>query len=34
MVSSGGDFTSSGDFAAPVQCAFLFDGARLLVISN
>jgi PmbA protein len=30
MVSSGGDFTSSGDFAAPVQCAFLFDGEKLI----
>lgn len=29
-VSSGGDFTSDGSFAAPVQVGFLFDGQRIL----
>lgn len=29
-ISSGGDFTSSGDFATPVQLAFLTDGENLL----
>lgn len=30
MVTSGGDFTSKGDFATPVQLAFLFDGEKIL----
>jgi len=30
VVSSGGDFTADGTFAAPVQLAFLFDGEKLL----
>lgn len=30
MVSSGGDFTSDGNFAAPVQAGFLFDGHRII----
>ncbi len=30
MISAGGDFTSSGDFATPVQLAFLFDGEKLI----
>ncbi len=30
VVSSGGDFTADGSYAAPVQVAFLFDGERLL----
>ena len=30
VISSGGDFTSDGDFAAPVQLAFLFDGKNIL----
>lgn len=30
MISAGGDFTSDGNFAAPVQASFLFDGTRLL----
>lgn len=29
-VSSGGDFTPDGNFAAPVQIAFLFDGNTIL----
>lgn len=29
-VSSGGDFTSDGSFATPVQVGFLFDGQRIL----
>ena len=29
-VASGGDFTPDGDFAAPVQLAFLFDGEKLM----
>ncbi len=29
-ISSGGDFTSKGDFATPVQLAFLTDGENLL----
>ena len=28
--SSGGDFTSDGSFAAPVQMSFLFDGEKVL----
>ena len=28
--ASGGDFTPQGDFASPVQTAFVFDGERLL----
>ncbi len=28
-VSSGGDFTADGSFAAPVQVGFLFDGERI-----
>jgi PmbA protein len=30
MIASGGEFTSDGHFATPVQLAFLFDGERLL----
>ncbi|MCL2703760.1 MAG: metallopeptidase TldD-related protein [Defluviitaleaceae bacterium] len=30
VFASGGDFTPQGEYASPVQCAFLFDGARLL----
>lgn len=30
VISSGGDFTSDGDFAAPVQVGFLFDGKKVL----
>lgn len=30
MVSSGGDFTPDGSYAAPVQVAFLFDGERII----
>jgi PmbA protein len=29
-VSSGGDFTADGSFAAPVQVGFLFDGQRII----
>jgi PmbA protein len=29
-ISSGGDYTPDGHYAAPVQLAFLFDGERLL----
>jgi len=29
-VSSGGDFTADGSFAAPVQVGFLFDGERII----
>ena len=29
-VCSGGDFTSDGSFAAPVQVGFLFDGQRII----
>lgn len=29
-VTSGGDFTSSGEFSAPVQLAFLYDGEKIL----
>ena len=29
-LASGGDFTPQGEFASPVQSAFLFDGQRLL----
>ena len=28
-ISAGGDFTSQGEYAAPVQAAFLFDGEKL-----
>lgn len=30
MLSSGGDFTSSGGFAAPVQLAMLYDGEKFI----
>lgn len=30
FVSSGGDFTPDGSFAAPVQIGFLFDGERII----
>jgi PmbA protein len=30
MISAGGDFTSDGNFAAPVQASFLFDGTNIL----
>lgn len=30
VISAGGDFTTDGDFAAPVQLAFLFDGKNIL----
>ena len=30
VVSSGGDFTPDGSFAAPVQVSFLFDGERVI----
>lgn len=30
LMSSGGDFTSSGDFATPVQLAFLYDGQKFI----
>lgn len=30
MISSGGDFTPDGDYAAPVQVGFLFDGEKLV----
>lgn len=30
VVSSGGDFTPDGSFAAPVQASFLFDGERII----
>lgn len=30
MISSGGDFTPDGDYAAPVQVGFLYDGEKLL----
>lgn len=30
MIASGGDFTPAGDFATPVQLAFLFDGEKLI----
>jgi PmbA protein len=30
VISTGGDFTSQGEYAAPVQSAFLFDGDLLL----
>jgi len=29
-VADGGDYTPDGQFATPVQVAFLFDGERLL----
>ncbi len=29
-ISSGGDFTADGSFAAPVQLAFLFDGEKIV----
>lgn len=29
-ITSGGDFTSSGEFGAPVQLAFLYDGEKIL----
>lgn len=30
MVASGGDFTPQGNFASPVQLAYLFDGEKLI----
>lgn len=30
MISSGGDFTPDGDYAAPVQVSFLYDGDNLV----
>ena len=30
VVSSGGDFTPDGSYAAPVQVSFLFDGERII----
>lgn len=30
MMADGGDFTSKGDFATPVQLAFLFDGEKII----
>ncbi len=30
VISSGGDFTPEGSFAAPVQVGFLFDGERII----
>ena len=30
MISSGGDFTPDGDYAAPVQVSFLYDGENLV----
>lgn len=30
LLASGGDFTSSGDFATPVQVAYLFDGEKFI----
>jgi PmbA protein len=30
IVASGGDFTSDGQFASPVQISFLFDGEKIL----
>ena len=30
VFASGGDFTSQGEYASPVQSAFLFDGVQLL----
>lgn len=30
LISSGGDFTPDGSFAAPVQVGFLFDGERIV----
>ncbi|NLJ79447.1 MAG: hypothetical protein GX335_00260 [Firmicutes bacterium] len=30
FISSGGDFTADGAYAAPLQVSFLFDGRRLL----
>lgn len=30
MIASGGDFTPEGDFGAPVQLAFLFDGENFI----
>ena len=30
MISSGGDFTPDGSYAAPVQVSFLFDGEKIL----
>lgn len=29
-MASGGDFTSKGDFATPIQCSFLTDGEKIL----
>lgn len=30
VIAAGGDFTTDGDFASPVQVAFLFDGKNIL----
>lgn len=30
IISQGGDFTSDGNFAAPVQLSFLYDGEKLI----
>lgn len=30
VASSGGDFTSDGSYAAPVQLSFLFDGEKII----
>ncbi len=30
IIAAGGDFTTDGDFASPVQVAFLFDGKNIL----
>ena len=30
MIASGGDFTPEGNFATPVQLAFLFDGEKII----
>lgn len=30
LISSGGDFTQEGNFAAPIQLSFLYDGEKLL----
>ena len=30
VIASGGDFTSQGEYASPVQAAYLFDGENLL----
>lgn len=30
FIAAGGDFTTSGDFATPVQLAFLYDGEKII----